>query len=297
MKLNSELFLTQTDWKTREVFDNLQKLFDNDRKLDIELLYFLNTQKHLDFRNIKSYGQYLQMVKLKMNAQKIHKYVDKLLVRNYVRKCGLSFLLPVIYEKYSDIKKIRRLTSPSILKLSNGWNENVLIDHALTKNELNNLLSKLKRWIDLPFGVYTAEPQYIGFKNSIYTEQYLGNDIDELKVYCHEGSALLYEIDRNRYTEHTRVFIDTNNKIMPITFQVSSKMKNPRISNSVFSSITKYAQILSRIFEQVRVDFILSHGKIYFSELTFTPSAGYKHFSPNSFDEHFAHLMKARSEA
>ena len=76
--------------------------------------------------------------------------------------------------------------------------------------------------------------------------------------------------------------------------------KIPRIPYAVpkpesLDQILSIAEILAGDFSYVRVDMYEVKGKFYFGELTFTPSAGFYSFVPDSVDYQFGELVRTES--
>ena len=76
--------------------------------------------------------------------------------------------------------------------------------------------------------------------------------------------------------------------------------KIPRIPYAVpkpesLDQILSIAEILAGDFSYVRVDMYEVKGKFYFGELTFTPSAGFYSFVPDSVDYQFGELVRTGS--
>ena len=76
-------------------------------------------------------------------------------------------------------------------------------------------------------------------------------------------------------------------------------MQNSNVKNSQkiekydkrIKDMIKTAEILSKPFSSVRVDFYYVNNNIYFGELTFTDGAGSDPWSPISFDKEIASQM------
>lgn len=291
--LSYENFNSYNGWYDLKVRKKIRNLLLQDRKLGIEFLYHLNTGKKLDFKTLDSYGKVIQYIKLILNPIKINAYSDKLLVRNYLEKKGLAFLLPKIFFVFKSCKDIdfKDLPSNSVIKMSNGWNQNIYMKNIKNKKCMEQTLHILKSWQNQEFGLYTAEMQYIGFKNTIYCEEYLGENIREVKFYCINGEPEFYEIDENRYSDHKRNFFNLNNDPLNITLGVLSNKNCKCISRDKLDLMIKYSKELSRDFAHVRVDFNYALDRILFSELTFTPAAGYKSFYPKKFDKKFSYKV------
>ncbi|VDG20455.1 hypothetical protein MUDAN_BIHEEGNE_02064 [Lactiplantibacillus mudanjiangensis] len=292
LKYSISDFNTNQDWNKMCVYKSLLNLLNNDRKLSIELLYFLNTGKHICFHELNGFGEAIQLTKLLMQQEDISKYVDKVSARKYVSQCGLDSILTTQYGVFHmpDEMKFSELIYPCVVKISNGWNENIYLYKEPSSSEKEILRKQLRKDMKRKFGAYTAESQYVAKNSSILCEEYLGDSPIEVKVYTLNGVPLMYEMDTNRKKALRRDFFSLDNKNIPVTFGYPNSEIPVPICSQLLNQILSYAMSLSKRFAQVRVDFIITQNKIYFSELTFTPAAGYKHFTPASFDKSLAQL-------
>ena len=123
-----------------------------------------------------------------------------------------------------------------------------------------------------------AEEQYSKIKRKIICERNLcknGEGIDDYKIYCFNGTAkyILVCVDRN--VKATKFyFFDRNWNFCPITRDGKKCIKNLEMNKPAnFEKMIDYADVLSKGFPFVRVDFYNINGNIVFGEMTFTPSA------------------------
>lgn len=293
MVLTYSNFKSNKNWFKKNISNELKSLLFRDRKLGLELLYHLNTGKILNFNNISRYSEVIQYIKLNIDQEYIYNFSDKLMVRKYIKNIDLGFILPKIYKVFSknDDIDISNLPNNSVLKMSSGWNQNIIINQKSKNTNSVKIYKLIEKWKKYQFGIYTGELQYINNKNYIFCEEYLGDKILEVKFYCIYGKALFYEIDSNRYSNHTRNFFSIHNNQLDISFGIKQKQKCNAIDFDTLNLLLDYSERISKQFVHVRVDFNLVNNFIYFSELTFTPSAGYKEFTPLNFDLNFSKII------
>ena len=150
-----------------------------------------------------------------------------------------------------------------------------------------NWLSKIK------YGYIWGEFFYNRIRPGIIAEKLIGdkngNIPDDLKCFCFKDNAgvrrkILY-FERVIGDEQHRIMFDEN--WQPVNYggshfkRLNLRLKKPKNSAEILHVIDK----LSEDFNFVRVDLFLSGDKIYFGELTFTPTAGYMTFSKEGIDE------------
>lgn len=82
---------------------------------------------------------------------------------------------------------------------------------------------------------------------------------------------------------------------MPFTRQYpNSGQKINKPKN--YDQMIEFAELLSKDFPFVRVDFYEVNGNLYFGELTFYPGSGLEKFSPEKYDEIFGDWMQLPKE-
>ncbi len=220
------------------------------------------------------------------------KYIDKYKVRKYVeRKIGKKYLIPLLLcKKNITVSDLNALPDAFVLKTNNGSGTNHIV---LNKNEedLNEVCKYMNYLTHLEFGYLHGEYAYNRIKPLIVGEQLIldsnGNIPDDLKCFCFRDDKgvrrkILY-IERVIGDERNRIFLDENWNILDINCnfdRLSIEVKRPDNYQEILQVIDK----LSEDFPFVRVDLYTVDDKIYFGELTFTPTAGYMQFTDDKTD-------------
>lgn len=122
-----------------------------------------------------------------------------------------------------------------------------------------------------------GELHYLNIKPRIICEKYLCDETGKMpidyKLYCIDGKVVGILVCTERTKGHVmkQNFYDINwNELMYIKDEYRNKQKIEKPKN--LDLMIKYAEILSKDFKFVRVDFYNDDGKIIFGELTFTPA-------------------------
>ena len=265
--------------------------------LTTSFLYWKNTGEFLNIKSPTTYQEKLQWIKLHGITDEIRQCSNKYFVRDFVIEQGLGRILPQLYFcKNADEIQTSDLPQSFVLKASNGWNENLIVKDK-SQIDFDVILQTTKHWSQTPFGYKTAERQYIGSPCKIICEEYLSDDTGALrdyKLFCFKGKPILIQVDSDRYGYHTRDFFDLSWNHKSIKFKYpNSDAIIAKPSN--LPDLIYVASTLSKKFEHVRVDLYSVCGKTYFGELTFTPSAGYGKFSPDSINILFGNLLDLSS--
>ena len=143
------------------------------------------------------------------------------------------------------------------------------------------------------------EYQYKNIPRKIIAEEYLEDETGQLtdyKVMCFSGKAKLIQVHRNRFTHQTQDIYDTEwNKVRlwqrgyPFT---DDMVKKPQ----VLDEMLRCSEVLAEGLPQVRVDWYVVNGKLYFGELTLTDGGGFADWEPKEWDEKIADWINLPSK-
>lgn len=263
--------------------------------LAIRILYYKNTGKRLDLKKVKTYNEKIQWIKAYEITGLMKICADKLEMRRFINIIGLSELLPELYGSYNSIDEIKFEDFPNrfVLKLNHGWSFNILIEDK-SKMNLKLVRKQISNWQSQKFGCLTGEVQYFDIKPKIICEEFLGRPYEEIldyKVLCFNGEPTVIQVDETRFSNHKRDFYDTSWNKLDIKYGyewIESPLKKP----PQLPELLEISHQISRFFKHVRVDFYIINSKIYLGELTFTPTAGYKEFFPDKYNEILGELIK-----
>lgn len=256
----------------------------------IKFMYYLNMKKKLDLNNPKTFNEKLQWLKLNDRNPNYIKMVDKYEVRSYISNIlGEEYLIPLI-GVYEDANQINWIDLPNqfVIKGTHGSGFNIICKN---KEELNfkKTTVKLNNWLKKNWYWYGREWPYKNVKPRIICEKYVedqsGNDLIDYKFMCFNGEVRCIFVMSNRSSGLNINIYNTEWEEYPVS-RDKFKKSRLKISKPVsFDKMLYFAKLLSENIPFLRVDFYEVNGKLYFSELTFYPSSGFKGFNPSSFDE------------
>ena len=211
---------------------------------------------------------------------------DKFLVRDYVaRRVGARVLAPLLFEttKPYELYNLPRWAGTVIKPNHASMAVEMLPSHEPGAGDKSRIVERCEEWLRMDFSRLYNEWHYRGIRPRILVEQFVGDHTRkaiEIKVHCFArpggGVTHLVQLVGDRfgvkamafYIEggpegHTRV--RTNGAEPPGIDEL-----NPgQITDAVALSTQ-----LSGEFDYVRVDWLASGSRLFFSELTFTPGAG-----------------------
>lgn len=210
------------------------------------------------------------------NLELKSKLTDKILVKGYIASRIGNNHCAEIYGIYNSIDEIDFSILPDrfVLKANHGCRMNVFVKNKkfIYKN-YKDLKTITSRWLKTNYEDFSLEPQYKNINRKLFIESMRNsdNDIKDLSIYCFNGKPLFCEIKNTPYENKAYVqFYSTKWKLQDFTHTWeynSTPIKEP----PQLDVILEYAEILSKDFSFIRIDFSYDADNIHVVELTFTP--------------------------
>lgn len=239
----------------------------------------------MDWNNPKDINEKINWMKMYYDTSEWSVLADKFRVRKYVEeRVGENILTQLygVWENADDID-FDSLPNKFVLKTNHGAGTVIPV---IEKNELDISETKniLNEWLKIRYGYSTIEPHYLKIKPLIIAEEYLENNdnfssaIVDYKVFCLSGKPYCILVCTNRVQrKHTDLsFYDCEWNYIDDILDGNHKGEGPKIPKpECLSTLLRYAEKLATGHPQVRVDFYIVSGKIYFGEMTFTSQGGY----------------------
>ncbi|MBC7364029.1 MAG: glycosyl transferase [Candidatus Aminicenantes bacterium] len=202
---------------------------------------------------------------------------DKYTMRFYVKKNGLSHILNIllaVYEKPEEID-FERLPKKFVLKCTHGCGFNIICSDK-SRLDINKARRKLGKWLREDIGKISGERHYATIKPKIIAETFLEGLSSELptdyKIFCFHGKAhcVMACLGRDIHGHATYyLYYDLDWKRIPYNnHSLSVAIEAPRPES--LKEMINFAEILSRPFPHVRIDFYDIKGKTILGEMTFT---------------------------
>ncbi len=207
-------------------------------------------------------------------------YADKVAVKEYVASKGLGHIVPKLLGVWDDARDIDWGSLPEkfALKVNHGCGYNLFCRDKATFDR-ESAVRKLNRWARRRFSY--VETHYDSIVPKIFAEEFLddaGNHPVDYRIYCFRGKPFVVDAticqNNDQSARFPHYIFDTEWNYRPEysrrVYGDPERLPKPRN----FDEMMRYAEILSGDFDFVRVDLYNFGGKIYFGELTFTPSGG-----------------------
>ncbi|RWX56623.1 ATP-grasp fold amidoligase family protein [Photobacterium chitinilyticum] len=252
-------------------------------------IFFTKHGYHLNVEKPVSFNDKLYYRKCYGNFDTMAMIADKYRVREYIeQRIGSDYLIPLLgtYDSFS-YDDWNKLPNSFVLKTNHGSGPDH-VEIVKDKNKANpgEIIKKFRNALNDDFGLLTNEPFYQKIQRKIIAETYLESGMftpDDFKFQCF-GDELLIQVDRGRYENHQRSIFDRNWVEMDYKLNSSySKIDKCAVPDNL-SEMIRLAEILSKDFDYIRIDFFNIDGKIYIGELTQTHGNGLEDFKPTKID-------------
>lgn len=239
------------------------------------------THHKLNLENPVRYTEKLQYLRLFTypNDKLVNKCASRDGAREYLKESGLfEYLIPVygIYDSFDEIN-FDTLPDSFVMKCTHACGFNKIITNKAEMNK-KALKKQFNKWLRTNYGKKTMEMHYSPIKPRIIIEKYLG-EIDSLpieyKIHVFNGKARsMYVVTgRGKDIHYNNYYIDWT-PFDGSQFNGWKKTDYELKKPENWGKMVEIAEILGKKFPFVRVDLYNINGKIYFSELTFTPAKG-----------------------
>lgn len=251
--------------------------------------------KELNLDNPKTFNEKLQWLKLYYWPQneKAIQCADKFRVREFLSERGYGEYLNELYFDWESVGEIdwNKLPDQFVIKCNHGCGYNIICADK-SKLDIEKAKKSIKKWMKQKFGHFLAEPHYDKIKPHIICEKFLGGNMVDYKFFCCNGKVEFMYIAEGFGEEGVKKisFFDKFGQEAPFKrsdYPAYDNVKKPQ----KFEEMKKMSEVLSKDFPFVRVDWFEVEGKIYFSELTFTPGSARIPFEPEIYDEKLGELL------
>lgn len=125
------------------------------------------------------------------------------------------------------------------------------------------------------FAHFNVEEHYKTLVPKVIIEEFLEGELLDFKFFCFNGEPRFLYVSSGLYEDRTAKmsFFDIGKNILNVGRKDYAPLNDFVFPNN-YNDMVEIAKKLSKDFPFVRVDLFYNKGKIYFSELTFTPGAG-----------------------
>ena len=249
--------------------------------LYVKLQYKYITHHKLNLTNPTRYTEKLQYLRLYTYPKNslVSRCASRDGAREHVKELSLKdILIPIygIFDSFDDID-FDKLPDQFVMKCTHACAFNKIV---LNKSELDLDATRIQfnKWLKTNYGKKTLERHYSPIKPRIIIEKYIG-ELDalpvEYKIHVFNGVARsMYVVTgRGKDIRYNNYYIDWK-PFDGSQFNGWRKTDYELTPPSNWDEMVKISEKLGGKFPFVRVDLYNINGKIYFSEMTFTPAKG-----------------------
>lgn len=248
------------------------------KELAHSIIYYQRHGALWNRNNPKTYDEKIHWHIVNTYGNQYACYADKYLVRKYVKECGLEkYLITLlgVYEKPEQID-YSKLPNEFILKTNHASGPDFYcICRGKEQIDVKEVNHKFKMALKKDFSFKTCEYHYHTIHPLIMCEKLLerkdGTCLTDYKVVCHYGKPECILVCTNR--DEGRDYYSTNWEYLDYVkeeYRSRERTSKPKVLPEMLNA----AAILSKPFPIARIDFYVVNDKLYFGEITLTPSGG-----------------------
>jgi hypothetical protein len=243
--------------------------------------------KPLNVANPQRFSEKLFRRMIAMNRGEYPEFTplaDKYAVRTYVAsKVGEEYLIKLLWhgEDPNDIP-FDTLPTEYVIKSNHACRQVIVVKGEVDRTDIRRRVSG---WLKTNYYWVNREFQYYHIKPRVLIEEYLKSRDGEwpldYKFWCFGGHPEFVKLAN--HTRNLHSFYDREWNLLDLSYregQLRSHVPKPMNLDEMMSVASR----LSAPFDFVRVDLYNIDGKIYFGELTFTPTAGGIKLRPEIWD-------------
>ena len=235
------------------------------------------------------------------NSGFVAKCTDKYEVRNYVANRGLRDILVNLIGVYNSAQEIdwESLPEKFVLKWNFGSGYNIICEDKSTL-DIEEAIKQLDKWERSRIWLYKSELQYKWIPKKIICEEFIetsdGHAIEDYKFFCSNGEPKFLIIVSDKQAKRKLVdFYDLSWNWIPVRDcydNAGDIFQQPNL----FEEMLNIARKLSAKIPLVRIDLYINEDKIFFGEMTFTPTGCKIPFEPHEYDDIFGSLFPIENE-
>lgn len=287
-------------WHPNDVLNLIYVRFVSKRypKLYSSYLFKKELGRSMNWKNPKDLDQKITWMSFNTDTSLWSRLADKYLVREFVKEMGCEEIIIPLLGRWKSVDEIDFSSLPDkfVIKTNCSCGDSTIVKNK-SRMDVKYVKKRLQNALDDPMGYETAELHYLKIDPCIIAEQLLeprNGIITDYKVYCFHSKPYCIFTGSNRdVVNHT---VDFN--VFSTKWERWNHCMSPAYRNDIqvpkpdsLNEMLRYAEILSKPFPFVRVDFYDIDGKVYLGEMTFTPKKGRQLFFTKEFSEELGALL------
>lgn len=268
--------------------------------LYLKLRFRLQTGKHLNLREPKTFSEKLQWLKLHDRRPEYTKMVDKISAKEYVSNIiGQDYIIRLlgVWDNPEDVNWAS-LPDQFVIKTNHsGGHTGVVICKDKSSFDHTSAIKKLKASLKRDVYHDLREWPYKNVERKVFAEEYIkpnpeSGDMPDYKFFCFNGEPKYCQVISGRDTNMCIDFFDQEWNHQPFHEPkhypfASIEPQKPKH----FEKMWSMAKLLAYGKAFCRIDFYDVNDKVYFGEITFYPTSGMGGFAPEEYDSKIGELI------
>lgn len=258
--------------------------------LYLRMLFYCRTGYRLNLKNPKTFNEKLQWLKLYDRKPIYTTMVDKYEAKKYVANIiGEQYIVPTlgVWDRAEDID-FDSLPNQFVLKVTHD-SGGVCICRDKASFDRQHAVEKLGRSLQRSYFMQNREWPYKNVKRKIIAEKYLGENLQDYRLYCFNGEAkLIYSytnVSEEDGSKPEPSYCDIfDREWTPMPYRQNSPARGGVEKPKHLDEMIKCAEMIAKDIPHIRVDFY-EQDQVYIGELTFYAGSGMSRFRPEEWDK------------
>lgn len=272
----------------------------------LKLAWKVDMGGKLNLQNPKTFNEKLQWLKLNDRKSLYTQLVDKYEAKHWVANLiGDDYIIPTygIWENFDDIN-FEKLPKQFVIKCTHD-SCGLVICKDKSRLNIGSAQNKINKSLRRNYYYRDREWPYKDVKPRIIVEKFMSDGrtlesgLTDFKFFCFSGHPKFLYVSQGLDNHATAkiAFYDLHGKKMWFKRADYHELSEDEFSlPKTFSEMVNVAAILAKNIPCpfVRIDLYEINGKVYFSEITFSPCGGHLPFSPVKADFELGKLLKLK---
>ncbi len=301
------MYFTRETYKKEEALNRYKKLKSYPRFLYpyiVKKEYKRCLGCELNLKSPRKLSEKLQYIKLNNKNKLKNTLTDKIQLKKYIAQKVPELQTAKIYRIFDSAEDINfdNLPEEFVLKTNHAWKTNIYIENKniLTEKQITDIKGYYSHATKINFAYWSFyELQYKDIIPKVYAEAFYGDiwSVKQYEVWCFNGKPEFISVNFSKLEGNTSYnysyIYDCN--WQKADFHIYHEIPDDEIPKpDNIDKILKYAIMLSKDFDFVRVDFAINEDKniLYLNELTFTPYSGFLLFKGEDRDLYYGNKLK-----
>lgn len=250
-------------------------------KFYLSILWKMDMGYEIDWKNLQTFNEKLQWLKLYDRNPLYTTLVDKYRVKQWVaEKIGEQYVIPTL-TVYNSVEEIdlNKLPNQFVLKCNHD-SGSVVVCRDKSSFDLEATKAKLGKALKHNFYWDAREWPYKNVKRCVFAEQFMKDSTMKEDVLDH---TKFFKVDFNLFKWHKRKLYDTHWSCIETNIHQSAEQESSYDKSKALDEMLGLSKRLGERFKQVQVGYYIIDDRVIFGELSFHYGEGFEDFNPEEF--------------